>query len=122
MNNVADTLYSTGFWLLEQERPHDAVHVFRTMLALAPSDERGWLALGESHERMNEVDKSTRLYRLGVAACGGSARLLVAFARAARKLGRDEQSLESYDQAFEIALERDDEQLVRIIEAERSAA
>jgi lipopolysaccharide biosynthesis regulator YciM len=120
--SAVDTVYATGFWLLEQERPHDAVHVFRTMLALAPADERGWLALGECHHRRGELEKAARIFRLGIASCGATVRLLLASARASRTLGQDDQSDEAYDAAWDLAVEKQENELVRVIEIERSAA
>ena len=67
---TVDALYSVGHWLLEQSRHHDAKHVFRSMLAMAATDERGWLALGACHEETAELDKAARLYALAPAACG----------------------------------------------------
>lgn len=122
MNNVAETLYATGFWLLDQQRPSDALHVFRTMLAVAPADERGWLGLGEAHERLEQLDKAVRLYSLGLVTCTTSARLWLASARIATKLGRDEQALLAFDRARELAEEHDEETFVMQIEAEKSAA
>ncbi len=122
MNAVPDTIYATGFWLLEQERAQDAIHVFRTMLSIAPADERGWLALGECHERLGTPIKASRLYALGTAACGPTVRLLLAGARVGRKLGHDDQATDAYDRAWELAVEQHEDDFVRIIEIERRAA
>jgi tetratricopeptide (TPR) repeat protein len=115
---VADTLYGAGHWLIEQQRHEDAKHVFRTMLSLAPSDERGWLALGACHEQANELETAARLYRLAPLACGTALRCVIANARVLRKLARDDLAEEAYAAAAELADDADDAELAAIIAAE----
>lgn len=43
--SFADTLYALGHWLMSEDRPGDAAHVYRAMLTTVPADERGWLGL-----------------------------------------------------------------------------
>jgi Flp pilus assembly protein TadD len=117
-NTTADTLYGAGYWLLEQRRPEDAKHVFRTMLVLAPSDERAWLALGACHEETHETEKAARLYALAPIACGSALRCLVAHGRVLRKLARDDEADEIYAKAAELAADADDAELAAIIAAE----
>lgn len=118
---TADTFYATGYWLLEQQRHEDAKHVFRTMLTLAPSDERAWLALGACHEGVHELDKAARLYALAQFACGVALRCLVASARVLRKLERDEEAADAYAKAAGFAADTDDHEVAAIVAAEGGA-
>ncbi|HSO36602.1 MAG TPA: tetratricopeptide repeat protein [Labilithrix sp.] len=117
---TADALYTVGHWLIEQSRHDDAKHVFRTMLALAATDERGWLALGICHEETQELDKAAQLYALAPAACKSGARCLIALARVQRRLGDDDLADETYERAATLASDSDDD-LVNIINAERTS-
>ena len=119
-DSTADTLYGTGYWLLEADRHEDAKHVFRTMLTLAPRDERAWLALGMCHERAHELDKAARLYALVPFACTTSLRAHIARARVLRKMGREDEAAQAYDHAAELAYECDDGRLAEVIAAEGS--
>ena len=118
---TADTLYSVGHWLLEQSRHDEAKHVFRTMLAVAATDERGWLALGACHEGTQELEKAARLYSLAPAACGSAARCLVALARVLRRLEREDEADDTYERAARVADDVSDEALAAIIAAERAS-
>lgn len=117
---TADTLYSVGHWLLEQKRHDDAKHVFRTMLAVAATDERGWLALGACHEGTEELDTAARLYSLAPAACGTAVRSRIALARVLRRLDRLDEAEAAYDRAAAFAADDDDE-LLTIIAGERES-
>jgi len=118
---TADTLYGVGHWLLEQSRHDEAKHVFRTMLAVAATDERGWLALGACHEGTQELDKAARLYALAPAACGTAIRCLIALARVLRQLERDADADHTYERAANLAEDAADDALMSIIAAERSS-
>ena len=118
---TAETLYGVGHWLLEQRRYDDAKHVFRTMLAVAGADERGWLALGACHEGTQELETAAHLYALAPAACGVAARCLIALARVLRRLERDDDAEEAYEQAARRAEDTDDEALLCILGAERAS-
>jgi tetratricopeptide (TPR) repeat protein len=120
-HGTADTLYGLGYWLLDQRRYDDAKHVFRTMLLLAPSDDRGWLALGMSHEGANEDATAVRLYRLGREACRGSIRCAIALGRVLRKLGRDDEATAAYAEAGVLADERDEIALGALVSLEAGA-
>lgn len=120
-SNTADALYTVGHWLIEQSRHDDAKHVFRTMLALEATDERGWLALGICHEETHELDKAAQLYALGPAACKSGTRCLIALARVQRRLGDDDLAEDTYGRAARLASESEDDTLVDIINAERAS-
>ncbi len=57
-----EAFYAAGHWLYSQRRFEDAVTVFRAVIRLAPSDERGWLALGACHEALDRHDVALELY------------------------------------------------------------
>jgi tetratricopeptide (TPR) repeat protein len=118
----ADALYTVGYWLLEQRRHEDAKHVFRTMLLVAPADERGWLGLGNAHEGLCELDAASRLYTLARKACPQSVRSALALGRVLRKLDRADDASEAYDEAAELALELHESDLAASIELEARAA
>jgi Tfp pilus assembly protein PilF len=83
-----DAIYAIGHALLEQQRAHEAVKIFRVMLRLVPSDERSWLGLASCHEDMDEVAVAAELYGAGYAVSQPpSARCLSALARLARTSG-----------------------------------
>ncbi len=117
---AADTLYGVGHWLLDQARHDDATHVFRTMLALASTDERAWLALGICHERSGELEKAARLYALCPSACDGATRCLIALARVLSRLGRHEGAEAAYERASRLA-EGVDDVLSSVVAAERAS-
>ena len=121
MSSVADVLYATGFWLLEQSRAADARHVFRTLLTTAPDDERGWLGLGSCHERLDEPTKAAHLYALGAIARPTSARLRLASARVLQTLGFDDEAATSYELAYELAITHEDASFAHDIDRERRA-
>lgn len=112
-----EALYALGHWLLEQGNYRDAASILRTMVQVAPTDERGWLALGVCHEQADQLEVAVEMYGAGSALCAGSARCALARARALRAIGEYDLSTESYDAAAEAAT--DDEDLLLIIESER---
>lgn len=112
-----DVLYSVGFTLLDRDRAHDAMHVFRTMLLVAPADERAWLGLGECHERVGELDKAVKLYTLAGQACAAAARSAVALGRALLQLDREDEAHEAFSLATSLAA--DDPELLELAGARR---
>ncbi len=118
---TVETLYGLGHWLLEQQRPADALHVFRTMLVSAPDDERSWLGLGQCHE-LNGADEIARdLYLLAERTLTRSFRCPLARARLLRRLD----VLDSADDAFALAEDRAaalDDDAAAAIAAERQAS
>jgi predicted Zn-dependent protease len=112
-----DAAYAAGYWLLQSCQPHEAVHVFRTILLAAPSDERGWLGLAEAHDALGEQHKALELYRLAPAATGPRARISLALARALARLGED--ASDAYESAADIASTESDDELFTIIQQER---
>jgi Flp pilus assembly protein TadD len=59
---AVEAFYAAGHWLYSQRRFEDAVTVFRAVIRLTPTDERGWLALGACHEALDRHDVALELY------------------------------------------------------------
>jgi hypothetical protein len=105
--STVDMLYAVGHWLLDEQRPLDAIHVFRTMMITAPQDERSWLGLGTSHERVGQLDIAIELYQLGETTVTISFRCSLARARLLRRI--DAQHDEAYERAEDRARLVDDD-------------
>lgn len=118
-----EALYATGHWLLGAERFADAAIVFRTMALAAPTDERSWLALGACHEALGQLAIATSLYEIASAVAAPAIRCSIARARLLRTLGRDDEALELFERARDLALDHGDETLLALATSElRSAA
>jgi len=120
-NQSIETLYAVGHWLLGQERFADASTVFRTMTAAAPSDERGWLALGACHEGIGQFQIATRLYETAEVVAAPAIRCTIARGRALRTLGIDDIALDAFEAARELALANDEDELAKLALAEKGA-
>jgi tetratricopeptide (TPR) repeat protein len=118
--HAIESLYATGYWLLEQSRYADAASVFRTMLVAAPTDERSWLALGACHEAAGQTAIAEKLYRSGVEVASPPVRCAVAQARTLRALGRDEEADLAFDRAEALASELDGEAGAVVANARRT--
>ncbi len=116
---TVEAIYAAGHWLLEQERFADAAKVFRVMLHAAPRDERGWLALGECHERIDQPRIALELYGTGAALAEHPARCQLGRARVLRKLDREDEADVALDTATYAASEMGDDELVALVENER---
>jgi thioredoxin-like negative regulator of GroEL len=121
--STVEATYATAHWLLSRERIADAAKVFRVLLQIAPRDERGWLGLGECHERIHQVRVAAELYGAGSVIAGGtqsvSVRCLLARARTMAKLGRTGDIEWLLDLAERAAAEQADDQLLDIVARER---
>jgi hypothetical protein len=117
-NRAIEAIYATAFWLLGEERPVDAARVLHVMLKLRPHDERGWLALGECHERLRQPRTALELYGAGSVAAGPSPRLLLARARVLRALGRDGDADGALEEAARAADLIGDDSLIHLVDAE----
>ncbi len=116
---AVEALYAMGHSLLSDERFVDAAAVFRIMLQVAPTDERSWLALGECHERIGQLDVALELYGAGTVANEDSARCEVARARVFREQGKACEADDALEAASQIAERLDDATLHALIEQER---
>lgn len=121
LTNAIDALYGTGHWLLSEERPADAADVFRAMAAAQPTDERGWLGLGQAHECVGQRIIAKEMYLTGVTLARG-ARCAIALARVLRTMGNDADAADAIEFAATIAEETDDETLTAIVAYERGAS
>lgn len=119
---MLETLYATGYWLYTQERYADAAAVFRVLMQAAPTQERSWLALGECHEKAGQLRLALELFGSGTVAAAPAPRCMLARARVLRALGRDGESDDAFDEAQSLAEQVDDEELVRLVDAERRAS
>jgi cytochrome c-type biogenesis protein CcmH/NrfG len=115
-SQACESLYASGHSLLEQGRVDDASVLFRTMLLADAADERGWLALGACHERMQQVVMAEELYSAGAQIARNKTRCLLAAARIFARQD-DPRACEARDQAERFAVTDDEREL---IEAERS--
>jgi hypothetical protein len=120
---TVESIYATAHWLLARERAADAAKVFRVLLRVAPRDERGWLGLGECHERIDQLRIAAELYGAGSVIAGGvksvSVRCLLARARTLYKLGRSSEIEWILDTAEHAATAQDSEELVALVANER---
>jgi tetratricopeptide (TPR) repeat protein len=121
-SSSVEALYATGHWLLGAERFADAAIVFRTMALAAPTDERAWLALGACHEGIGQLKIAASLYELASAAAAPALRCTIARARLLRALGRDDEALDTFERARELALEQGDDALVAVVDHDLRAA
>ena len=121
-SSPADTiekLYGVGFWLHAQERYADAALAFRTLLRTAPTDERGWLALGACHEKVEQPLIALKLYGWGAMVVRDSVRCHLARARLLAQLERASEAVEAADVALRLAEDTRDEELIGLAHAER---
>lgn len=121
--SAVEAIYAVAHWLLSRERPGDAARVFRVLLLVAPRDERGWLGLGECHERIEQLHIASELYGAGSVIAGGprsmSVRCLLARARVLGKLGRGEDVAWVLETAEGAAAVQEDDELAALVAAER---
>ncbi|HMR10607.1 MAG TPA: hypothetical protein PKA88_32745, partial [Polyangiaceae bacterium] len=78
-----------------------------------------WLALGECHERIGQLDVALELYGAGTVANEDSARCEVARARVFREQGKACEADDALEAASQIAERLDDATLHALIEQER---
>jgi hypothetical protein len=117
-NSAVEAMYGTAMWLLDAGRHRDAMHVFRALMLAAPTDERGWLGLGECHERLDEGTRALALYDLGATITVG-ARCHVARARIFRGMGDDASAAEALEAAVNASERLCDPALDELIGFER---
>jgi tetratricopeptide (TPR) repeat protein len=114
---AVEALYATAHWLHSQDRARDAACVFRAMVCVAPTDERGWLGLGASHEALEQPEVALEMYATG-AAVARAARCEVARSRLFRSMGQRRDALEALESAQEL-LQEDGAELGALIARER---
>lgn len=121
-DDAIEAIYATGHGLLSCERVEDAAKVFRTMVHAAPRDERGWLGLGECHERRDQLLIAAELYGTGGVLAEPPVRCRLARARALAKCGGGEAWEEALDAAQAAAESLGDEELLELVSMERGRA
>lgn len=112
-HQACNALYAAGHHLLERDRIDDAAVLFRTMLLADAEDERGWLALGACHERLEQDAMAEQLYSAGAQLARSRVRCLIAVTRLLRRL-RDDRALDALDAATELAATDEEEELVEL--------
>lgn len=116
-----ETLYAMGYWLLESSRHEEAADVFRAMALAAPSDERAWLALASCHEAVGQHRIAIELYDVAARVATPAIRCIIARGRALRLVGRDDEAMDSFANAHELALEMNEGELVSLATSELGA-
>ncbi len=117
--DALEAIYATGHWLLEDGRVADAARVFRAMVHAAPRDERGWLGLGECHERQGQLRIAAELYGTGGTIAEPPVRCRLARARALAESGLYEAREEALEAARQAAEALDDDALIALVAAEQ---
>ncbi len=116
-NGVA-ALYRTAHHLLQTGDPRRAASIFRTMITVAPGDERGWLGLGVCHEQVDQPEVAIEVYRSASFVLARGARCELAAYRLLVEHGGDE---EAADFMLAQAREHADDELLEVVEAEEQA-
>jgi len=119
VSRAIEGLYACGHALFTQQRWSDAAGVFRAMVVSAPSDERGWLALGMCHEAAGHIAIALEMWSVAMQA-GPAVRCAIARAKVLRELGRDDEADVVLEAAQAVLAERDDEELETLLGQARS--
>lgn len=114
-----EALYATGHWLYSQDRFKHAQSVFRALIHLAPDDERGWLALGACHEALDQHDIALELYESAGNVVHTAPRCELARARILRRRGQWSEAQKAVEEASHMAEELRDDDLRKLVAAER---
>ncbi len=117
---ASDALYAAGHYMLERDRVKDAAVLFRTMLLADARDERGWLALGACHERLEQDAMAEELYSAGAQMARTRVRCLLAVARLFERIG-DDRADEAVDTACDLAATDEEQELVEYERNRRAA-
>ncbi|HYQ42901.1 MAG TPA: hypothetical protein VER11_13065 [Polyangiaceae bacterium] len=115
----AELVYCKGFELHADGRYADAAAVFRVMLQIAPTDERGWLALGDCHEKIGQKRVAFEIYGAGGVAAQPAPRCLIARFRILYDTGRFAEADAAFSDVEQLA--GHDERFSKIVSDERKA-
>ena len=118
---AADLLYAQGLQMHGEERYADAAAVFRLMLRVAPTDERGWVALGDCHQRVGQNQVALELYGAGMIAAEPAPLCAIARFRTLWDLERTVEADEAFEEAQRLLDEGSDSSLVDRLAREREA-
>jgi tetratricopeptide (TPR) repeat protein len=116
-----DALYGAGYWLHSNGRWNDAAAVFRAVVIAAPTDERGWLGLGDAHERLGQERLALEIYAMGSAAAAPSPRCDLAIGRVLRALDRADEAHAAFARAARAADDLGDPSIRAIAQSELEA-
>ncbi len=116
---VVEAVYATGHWLFERSRYADAATVFRVMARVAPTDERGWLALAYCHQAVEQDDIALEMLGTARVVAAPAPRCELARARALRALGRVDEADEAFESAAEAAELGGNDEIAETARAER---
>src|SRR5579863_7729852 len=117
--SAVEAFYAAGHWLYSERRFEDAATVFRAVIRLAPTDERGWLALGACNEALDRHDVALALYDEARRVASTAPRCGLARARLLRARGLGTDAHEAFAEAEQAARDVDDDDLHALIAAER---
>ncbi len=117
---ACDALYAAGHYMLGRDRIDDAAALFRTILLADARDERGWLALGACHERVEQYGMAEELYSAGAQIARSPVRCLIAVARLFRRVG-DERADECLDAAADLEVTDEEQELIDYEKGRRAA-
>lgn len=122
--SAVEAVYATAHWLLARDRIAEAAAALRLMVRAEPRDERGWLGLGECHERIGQPRIAAELYGAGSVAARSTGspavRCALAQSRVLRSLDRDDEADAILEAAASAADEQDDDTLVALVGRERA--
>jgi hypothetical protein len=116
---AVEAIYATGHWLLGQDRLPEAAMVFRTMIHAEPRDERGWLGLGQCHERADQPRIAAEILGAGSVVATSPVRLLLARARVLWTSGYGLEGDGALACAERAAEALGDEELLELVSSER---
>jgi tetratricopeptide (TPR) repeat protein len=100
---AVDALYRTAYELHAIGRYVDAACLYRSMLALAPTDDRGWVGLGLCHEALGHREFAMNVYHASTVAVPGSVRCALARGRLLREYGCYAAADDAFDAAEQLA-------------------
>ncbi len=120
---AVEVFYAVGHHLIENEQFHDAAIVLRAMIVASPTDPRGWLALSQCHEEIDQLMIAKELLAAGRTVVVPDVRLGLALARRMRLVGEHGTIRDQLLDEVEEGLLRDpNEDLLRHLELERCAS
>lgn len=85
-----EALYRTAHHLLTTGDPRRSASLFRTMITVAPEDERGWLGLGVCHEHVDQDELAAEIYKSASIVLKTAARCELACSRVLHRLGEND--------------------------------
>lgn len=116
-----EALYAASHWLHSHQRWADAATVLRVMVQLAPTDERGWLLLGDCHQNAGHSQVALELWGMGSVAAEPAPRCHLARFRALRALGRDDDADGAFDDALSAIEQTGDDTLFEVAQSEKGS-